>query len=172
MTRGWWRRNAISLAAIAVLLPVTVGVIAVNEWSEWDLGHATKPITVPAGETVSYAGATIGPARAEFTDDPLAPPGTRVVSTTVLVDPGDSPIVCRTPHLREAEGAGRQWDEASLELERDFDAARNTFCSSEMPIRYSLTLDYLVPDDAEGPFVIELESGEELPVFVRLTIEP
>jgi hypothetical protein len=172
MIRSWWRRNRIPLAAIAVLLPLTVGVIAMNEWSEWDLGHATKPIVVPAGETASYGGATIGPATAEFADDPLAPQGTRVVSTIVLITPGDSPISCATPQLREAGGAGRQWDEASFELERDFDADRNTFCNSEVPIRYSLTLDYLVPDDAAGPFVIELESGEELPEFVRLVVEP
>ncbi|MGZ8804291.1 MAG: hypothetical protein ACXWZG_03190, partial [Microbacterium sp.] len=162
----------VSLAAIAVLLPVTVGVIAVNEWSAWDTGHATRPITVAAGEAVTYAGATIGPAKAEFVDDPLAPAGTRVLSTTVLVEPGESPISCPSPHLRETGGAGRQWDEASLELERDFDTGRNTFCNSEMPIRYSLTLEYLVPDDATGPFEIEIESGDELPEFVRLIVEP
>ncbi len=172
MTRGWWRRNAVSLAAIAVLLPVTVGVIAVKEWSEWDLGHATKPITVEVGDTVTYAGARIGPAKAEFVDDALAPAGTRVISTTVLVTPGATPIACRTPQLRETGGAGRQWDEASFELERDFDTERNTFCDSETPIRYSLTLDYLVPDDATGPFAIEIESGDELPEFVRLVVAP
>lgn len=172
MTRGWWRRNAVSLASVAVLVPVTVGVIAVNEWSDYDLGHATKPITVAVGETVMYSGATIGPAKAEFADDPLAPAGTRVVSATVLVTPGSSPIACTTPVLREAGGAGRQWDEASFELDRDFDTERNTFCDSDVPIRYALTLDYLVPDDAIGPFAIEVESGDELPEFVRLVIEP
>ena len=172
MSGGWWRRNAVPLVLVAVLLPVTAGVVAVNEWSEWDLGHGTKPITVEPGESVSYGGATIGPAKAKFSTDAAAPPGTRVVSATVLVAPGDDPISCLTPHLREAGGAGRQWDEASYELERDFDSDRVTFCSSEMPIRYSLTLDYLVPVDATGPFTIELESGDELPRFVRLIVEP
>lgn len=172
MTAGWWRRNAVALAAVAVLLPATVGVIAVNEWSEYDLGHGTKPITVTPGDTVSYGGATIGPAKASFADDPLAPAGTRVLSTSVLVNPGDDPIGCLTPQLQETGGAGRQWNEASAELERDFDADRNTFCDPELPIRYTLTLDYLVPDDATGPFAIELETGDELPEFVRLIVEP
>jgi hypothetical protein len=172
MTRGWWRRNAVSLMVVAALLPLTAGVIAANQWSEWDIGHATRPITVAAGDSVSYDGGTIGPARARFDDDPVAPAGTRIVTATVLVTPGDSAISCPTPRLREAGGAGRQWDEASFELDREVDAERNTFCSPEMPIRYSLTLDYLVPEDATGPFAIEIESGNELPAFVRLIVEP
>ena len=172
MTRGWWRRNAVPLVVVAALLPVTAGVIAANEWSEWDIGHATKPVTVAAGDSVTYDDATIGPARARFDDDPGVPTGTRIVTASVLVTPGDSPISCPTPRLREAGGAGRQWDEASFELDREVDTERSTSCSSETPIRYSLTLDYLVPEDATGPFVIEIESGNELPAFVRLIVEP
>ncbi|MFB9644243.1 hypothetical protein [Microbacterium terregens] len=172
MTAGWWRRNALSLALVAVLLPVTAGVVAVNEWSEWDLGHATKPITVEPGGSAPYAGAAIGPARARFANDPAAPPGTRLVSATVLVSPGEEPISCLSPKLREESGAGRQWNEASAGLDREYDPDRLTFCDSDLPIRYSLTLDYLVPEDAAGPFVIELESAAGIPQFVRLIVEP
>ena len=172
MSGAWWRRNALWLALVAVLAPLTAGVIAVNEWSEWDLGHATKPITVAAGGSASYAGARFGPARAEFTTDPAAPPGSRVVSVTVLVEPGDQPIICPTPVLRETGSARRQWDEASFELERDFDADRTTFCSAEESLRYSLTLDYLLPEDAAGPFAIELQSGDALPQFLSMIVEP
>jgi len=172
MTGGWGRRNALWLALAAVLAPLTVGVVAANEWSEWDLGHSTKPITVAAGESTSYSGARVGPARAEFTTDPAAPAGSRVVSVTVLVEPGNDPISCATPLLRETGGAQRQWDEASFELERDFDANRTTFCSAEESLRYSLTLDYLVPEDAAGPFAIELQAGDALPRFLRLIVEP
>lgn len=172
MTRGWWRRNAIPLAAIAVLLPVTVGVIAVNEWSAYDLGHDTKPVTVPTGDSVAYAGATVGPAKATFADDPAAPPGTQVIRATVLVTPGREPISCVSPLLRETGRSGRQWDEASFELDQEYDPDRKTSCDSELPIRYSLTLDYIVPDDATGPFAIELSSSDELPRFVSLVVEP
>ena len=172
MTAGWWRRNAISLAAVALLLPLTVGVIAVNEWSAYDLGNTTQPISVPAGESAAYAGATVGPARAAFADDPAAPSGTHVVRATVLLAPGREPISCVSPLLRESGGAGRQWSEASLELERDYDPMLKSSCDSELPIRYSLTLDYLVPDDATGPFLIELYTSDELPRFVSLLVEP
>lgn len=172
MSGGWWRRNAIPLVAVAVLLPLTAGVVAVNEWSEYDLGHATKPVTVPAGDSADYAGAVIGPARAEFASDDAAPEGTRVVTATVLVTPGDEPIACLSPVLRELDGAHRQWNEASFELDRDFSDDRRTSCDSEMAIRYSLSLDYLVPDDATGPFTIDLESGAGLPRYVSLVIAP
>lgn len=172
MTHGWWRRNALPLVAIAVLVPVTVGAIAVNEWSAYDLGHATKPISVEPGDSARYDGAQIGPASAEFTDAPGAPAGTRVVSANVLVTPGDEPISCVSPLLREAGGAGRQWGEASFELEREYDPALKTSCDSELPIRYSLTLEYLVPEDATGPFVIEVSTADALPRFVRLVVEP
>jgi hypothetical protein len=172
LTRGWWRTNAVWLVAIAVLVPVTVGVIAVNEWSSYDLGHATKPISVDPGDSTRYDGTRIGPASAEFTDAPGAPDGTRVVSATVLVTPGDEPISCVSPVLREAGGAGRQWSEASFDLEREYDPALKTSCDSALPIRYSLTLQYLVPEDATGPFVIELSASDAYPQYVSLRIEP
>lgn len=172
VTRGWWRTNAAALVAIAVLVPVTVGAIAVNEWSSYDLGHATKPIHVEPGESARYDGARIGPASAEFTDAPGAPGGTRVVSATVLVTPGDEPISCVSPVLREAGGAGRQWSEASFALEREYDPALKTSCDSDLPIRYSLTLEYLVPEDATGPFVIELSAADAYPQYVSLRIQP
>lgn len=172
MTHGWWRRNAAALAAVVVLVPVTVGVIAANEWSDGDLGHPTKATTVDAGDSAIYGGAIIGPANAEFTDDAGIPPGARVVHATVLITPADEPISCLSPLLRETGGAQRQWDEASFELDRDYDLALKTSCDSELPIRYSLTLDYLVPEDATGPFALELSTGDALPQFVRLVVEP
>ena len=86
--------------------------------------------------------------------------------------PADEPISCLSPLLRETGGAQRQWDEASFELDRDYDPSLKTSCDSELPIRYSLTLDYLVPADATGPFALELSTGDALPQFVRLVVEP
>lgn len=172
MTRDWWRRSALWLAAIAVLLPVTVGVIAVNEWSDWDIGNPTRQIAVASGEDVAYGGATIGPATAQFTDDVDAPAGARVITATVLVTPGHEPISCQAPMLREAGGAQRQWDEASFELDIEYDADTKTSCDSELPIRYSMTLHYLVPQDATGPFTIDISTGDALPQYVSLLVEP
>jgi hypothetical protein len=172
MTGGWWRRNAVSLVAVAVLLPVTIGVVAANEWSSFGAERATKPVSAQPGDAVAYGGATIGPAKAEIVADASAPRGSNVVSATVLVTPGDEPISCLTPTLHETDGAQRQWNEASFDLDLDVSADQKTVCDSELRIRYSLTLFYIVPDDATGPFAIELEAADALPQFARLVVEP
>lgn len=169
---GWWRRNAVALGAVAVLLPLTAGVVAVNEWSEFDAGHATRPVTVHSGDSTVYAGATVGPARAGVEDESSAPPGTKVVMARVLVDPGAEPIACSPPVLREIGGTQRQWNEASLVLDLPYDPERRSSCDSALPIRYSLTLAYIVPVDAEGPFTVDLETAAEYPNYVRLIVSP
>jgi hypothetical protein len=172
VTSGWWRRNVVALVALVILLPVTVGVIALNEWSQFDQGHPTKPISVDPGDDVIYGGARIGPAKSEFTDNVLAPADTRVVHAVLLVTPGAGPISCSLPTLREAGGAQRQWAEASADLDIPYDPESHTVCDSDLPIRYSLTVDYLVPDDAVGPFVLEFTVAEEVPRYLQLLIEP
>lgn len=168
---GWWRSNAVALCAIAVLVPATVLTMSWNEWAEIRANSATEPLTVAPGDDVSYGGAVVGPATAAFEDLPLPPSGTRVVSVTVRVDPGENALACLTPTLREVDGAGRRW-QASDDLGREWDADRRTFCSSEATGPYDLELDYLVPTDAPGPFVVELESGDELPAFVSAVVAP
>lgn len=172
MTGGWWKRNAVALATVAVLLPVTAGVIAVNEWFRFDLANAPTPITAQPGEAIIYAGARIGPAKAVRSEDPAAPAGSRVVTATILVTPGKTPISCGTPELHEIGGAQRQWREASFDLDREYDPDAHSICDPELPIRYSLTLEYIVPEDATGPFTIDVESAAAMPQFAQLVIEP
>lgn len=169
---GWWRRNAVALVALLILAPVTVGVIAVNEWSQYDQGTATKPITVAAGEAVGFADSRIGPVTAEFTDNVAAPADTRVVRAVMLVWPGGGPISCAVPMLRETGGQQRQWSVASSYLDLPYDPESHGTCDSERPIRYALTLDYLVPEDADGPFTVDFVSNEVLPQYLEFIIEP
>ena len=172
MTRGWWRRNAVALAALVLLVPATVGVIAANEWSDWDLGHATKATTVDAGDATTYGGATIGPASAEFTDDagiPPAPASSTRQSSSLRATSRSAACLrsCAKPAARSDSGTRRpsNWTGTTT-------PSLKTSCDSELPIRYSLTLDYLVPEDATGPFALELSTGDALPQFVRLVVEP
>jgi hypothetical protein len=166
---GWWRRNAVALAAVAVLLPATVAVVAVQEGS--GAGGASHEIVVPLGESIEYSEATVGPADAEFVDDPLAPRGTRVVRVTVEVVPDPAePIACKKPLLREVSGLQREWEESSYELGRGYEEL--TFCSSDEIAPYSLVLDYVVPDDADGPFTVDVDSVAGWPVLARLQVEP
>lgn len=172
VTVGWWRRNAVALVALAVLIPATIAAIGVNEWSQYDAGHPTRPMLVKPGESIDYAGAQLSRARGAFIDDPSAPSGSRVVRAIVLVEPGETPISCSTPELRELDGGERRWEEASGELDLPYDPEAHSFCDSELAIRYSLTLYYLVPADAAGPFTIEFAASGTLPEYLRLVIEP
>jgi hypothetical protein len=168
---GWWRANAVALGALVVLVPVTTLAVGWNEWWGYYSGRPSVPLTVEPGESVTYAGATVGPATAGFTDRPLAPEDARVVSVRVQVDPDGLGYSCSSPVLREVGGAQRQWNAASayeLDPERDFDLRE--FCDPETAAPYALDVDYLVPLDASGPFTVELSA--ENPEFARLVVEP
>jgi hypothetical protein len=168
---GWWRSNALALGALVVLVPATYAAVTWNEWSAVLQNSASQPITVEPGDHAEYAGATVGPASADFTELPDAPEGARVVTVTLHIDPGDDPLACSELELREIGGLARQWN-AREDLGREWDPDRHSSCSSEIEAPYDLLLDYLVPADAAGPFVVELKSVAGWPEFVRAVVEP
>ncbi|WP_162564204.1 MULTISPECIES: hypothetical protein [Microbacterium] len=168
---GWWRANALAVGAIALLVPALIVTISWNERSGVDANRGDHPITLDAGASTSYAGATVGPAAAEFTDLPLAPQDSRVVTVTIRIEPGSPAFGCTAPLLRETTGAQRQWN-ATDDLGREWDPEVHTFCDPDDTTPYELELDYLVPADASGPFAVELVSATGLPEFVRAVVEP
>lgn len=178
MTMGWWRRNAVALAAVAVLVPATAAAISVNVWSEFDSGRPSRPIPVAQGSTAAYAGARVGDASARFDDEVEGVPrGARVVAVTVDVDPPPVDPDARfgflcTLTLRESTGAHRAWKDASLSVDRPYDAERVTSCDPAVAEPYTLSMDFLVPEDAMGPFDVDFAVAGALPSVVRLAIEP
>lgn len=168
---GWWRSNAVALGALMVLVPATYAAVTWNEWSAVLQNSASQAITVEPGDHAEYAGATVGPASADFTELPDAPEGARVVTVTLHIDPGSDPLQCTKPELREIGGHQRQWD-LREDLGREWDPDRHTFCDSEAESSYELLMDYLVPADAAGPFVVELKSVAGWPEFVRAVVDP
>jgi hypothetical protein len=168
---GWWRANALALGALVVLIPAAALAMSWNEWAGIRQGTASEPISLAPGESAEYGGATVGPASAEFTDLPLAPQDARVISVTVRIDPGDPAIACAKPVLREVDGAQRQWN-ARDDLGREWDSDHWDFCDSEATAPYEMEIDYLVPEDASGPFAVEISSAEALPEFVSAVVAP
>lgn len=169
---GWWRANGAALGVLAVLVPVTAVSISSNEWAGLAANTPTRALTLEPGQSIEYGGATIGPASAEFTESPLAPRGTRVVSVTLRIDPGDSSLLCSEPPLRETGGAKRQWNSASYELDRGWDVNHPTSCIDGETGPYALEVDYLVPSDASGPFAVEFALAEAFPEFVSAVVDP
>lgn len=168
---GWWRANAVALGAIVVLVPATYAALTWNEWSSVLENSPSQAVVLEPGDEIEYDGATIGPASAEFTRLPGMPAGTRVVTVTMHVEPGDPPLQCSPPKLYEVGGLQRQWT-ARTDLDREWDPDLQTLCSSEATGPYELVLDYLVPEDASGPFTVELFSASGMPEFVSAVVEP
>jgi hypothetical protein len=94
-----------------------------------------------------------------------------VVTVAIEVDPGAAPFVCTVPVLREVGGSERQWN-ATSDLDREGDPDRQTYCDTESTAAFTLELDYLVPEDASGPFEVEVGSPDAYPEFVSAVVEP
>ena len=168
---GWWRANAVGLGALVVLVPALAATILWNETAPGVANSPTRAIALAPGATTEYAGATVGPVTAEFTELPLQPQSTRVVTVAVEVDPGEEPLACTRPVLREVGGRERQWT-ATSDLGREWDPDRQTLCDSEATAPFTLELDYLVPEDASGPFAVEVGSPAAYPEFVSAVVAP
>ncbi|MFB7894458.1 hypothetical protein ACFC1I_19805 [Microbacterium sp. NPDC056044] len=168
---GWWRSNALGLGALIVLVPALAVTIWWNETAPGVANSPTRAIALAPGAATEYAGAVVGPVAAEFADLPLALQETRVVTVAVEVDPGAAPFACTQPVLREVGGRERQWNAAS-DLGREWDPDRQTLCDPEATAPFTLELDYLVPEDASGPFVLEVASPDAYPEFVSAVVEP
>lgn len=171
VTARWWRRNAIALAAVAVLLPTTAVVVGGNEWWNANQADPVFPTTVDTGTTVEYGGATWGPARwgtgaADTAAD--VPAGARAVVIEVPVDPHGEILSCGSPMLRERDREGRRWSDALADVEWNDD--RPTSCPSDERTPFTIAVPYLVPDDATGPFDLELALTDQLPGYLVLRL--
>jgi len=167
VTRGWWRRNAVALGVIAVLAPATAVAISFTAWRDLPTEHR---IAVETGEAVPYGGAEIGPISARFDDVPGTPRASRVVAVRLEVDPEDEGFTCAVM-LVESAAPHRRWGPSTTSLDRPYDPDRVTYCDSEHTSPYTVEHDFLVPDDAVGPFELELSGGAAREVL-RLAVSP
>lgn len=180
-TRGWWRRNTLALGAVAVLLPATVGGAA---WWGWkhaypDSGMPLWPVTPGVSGTVDLKGATWGPVKAKVITDTSGldmPTGATLIGVTVEVTPhGDKGPNCFAPELVE-QSTGRSWQSVRGELGLSWSTDEPEGCvptlEGEKAEPYKLVLPYVVPEDAEGPFWVDIDPGQAESKFVRLPIDP
>ena len=176
--RGWWRRNALALGAIAVLVPLTAVAIGWREWiAVYDAAtQRTHAVDADDDGTATLDGATWGPVKSGvFTadDDLPVPDGAKVIAVKVPVDVADldDPVSCPAPVLVE-QSSGRQWSEASTALELGYDPDAPLTCISDPTGPYELLVPFIVPVDAEGPFWVEVAPYDTAPAFVRFSIDP
>lgn len=178
MTRSWFRRNGVALLVLAVLLPVTAVAIG---WREWTATYdaptrRTQAVTPDGGDTVELAGATWGPVTSGvFTaaDGLPVPEGAKVIAVKVPVDVHDveAGVGCTAPLLVE-QSSGREWSEMSVALELEYDPDAPVTCDSTATEAYEMLVPYIVPEDAEGPFWVDVVPYVSAPVFARFSIDP
>lgn len=161
----WWRRNAVALVALVVLVPLTAGAMA---WQEWRTAFGAthwRSVPVEAGGSIELGGASIGPAAlvAVPTDAGVEVPADgRALAAQVTVVPGDEPVSCARPRLVEL-GSGRSWEAEPSPF--DWQGEPSCFDATSPVL---LNVPFAVPTDA-GPFAIDLEilhDGAELPRFL------
>ena len=169
---SWWRRNAVALIALAVLLPVTFGVIGIREW--WAIYEA-RPVWAQSVEPGGvFGGAEWGEATFEAIpqwESDSVPEGAQSVLVTIPMQPVDEPIECRSPVLRETSGEKRTWDYTNSAVDLPGTMQLETRCSGSSSGRVELLVPFIIPADAEGPFFVEIVISEELPRFLRFEVE-
>ncbi|MDW4572083.1 hypothetical protein R8Z57_04745 [Microbacterium sp. M3] len=169
---GWWRQNAVALGALALLVPALGATVVWNEWSQSSAGALDAPVVVEPGDDAPYGDALLGPAEAEFIDDPLAPPDAQVLRVRIAVEPGDPGFGCGEPVLRELDGAQREWLADTDELSTDWDPQFPGSCPSDATAPYTLDARWVLPLDATGPFAVDVVSFELAPENLRFVVEP
>lgn len=170
---GWLRRNRLPLIAAGGLALLTTVVVGGNEW--WQVAQSDDliPMTTAAGGTADVDGVRYGPVTASEVADPDGagvPDGARLIVVEVPIDPGAGEASCPFATLHELEGAGRTWRNAPVDL--DWYPDGPSLCGPDEPGPFTGTVGFLVPDDAAGPFGLDLTLANELPRFLRLVVAP
>lgn len=177
---SWWKRNALALGVLVLLLPASVVVIAGNEWADYYLYRSTVPVDAQEDGTVDLGSATWGPVRAvEITDTSAytVPDGVKLIAVAVPVTPsGIITPSCMSPQLVE-QSTGRQWNEMRSQLGIPYSVDEQSACrvatEGDPALEpYELILAFGVPDDAEGPFWVEVSPARSVPRLARFSIDP
>lgn len=159
MSRAWWRRNAVALAVLVVLVPA--GLFALDAIEFGAVRNAEREIA--AGASTSVADWDFGPVRIDPVDavEVGAPSGTEPVLVTIRVDRGHRFLGCTAPAIVEP-ATGRSWMSVTT-LDWVPPVGAQTTCTSRTGIPYDLVALMLLPD-SEGrsvgdDLVVELSTA-------------
>lgn len=171
MSRGrmksWFRTQRTALIAVAI---AAVAVVGASVWLDV-LPNVRQPDRViDAGPTADsravISGQELALGLAEWGEFD-APEGSRTLSVRLTASGGPDAASCGTSTLTE-QSSSRTWVSSrdGLDLPTGLDA---TSCVAE-PASYRILLIFVLPDDADGPFVLDIE-GDDSDV-ARFTVAP
>ncbi len=167
-TKNWIRSNRTALIALAVLFPLTFGVMGYREWHDSYGEWPTSPVKVQAGDNeggVFWGEVQYGPA-GQYARATV-PSGAQTVLLHLSGRPVDEPVACEVLVLRETGGQRRSWEPAMFALDLPEQIEERTGCDAESGGEFQLVVPFVLPADATGPFALDVEVPSITPKFLR-----
>ena len=159
----WWRQQRTALIALVVAAAAMVGATV---WL--DVLPSIRPTdrVIEAESSVELAGQTLSLGPAEWGEFE-APDGARTLSVRLSSTGGFDASNCGQATLTETDSA-RTWLSSRADLDVPYDEGESS-CIAETA-SYRILLVFLLPDDADGPFVLDLEGSDD--DLARFIVEP
>lgn len=151
------RRAVLPVVALAVTL---VGAVGVHVWFDAPSFPFTAPVVEEAvrGQGEVAGNALVFRSAAFDPDDVRTPEGTRVLAVrldvTAVSDTG-----CAVPELTETTGRQRTWVPANGVVGSGDDFTSSSTCSGFADDPYPIRANFLLPEDARGPFVLDFRAS-------------
>lgn len=159
----WWQRQRVALAALAISAVAVVGVYA---WTDiLPASGGDDIVIVSADDEIELAGQTLEVVSVRW-DEFDAPDGMRSLSIALRASGGQDAGMCGGSSLSEV-GGDREWTDARRLLDVPWEAGESS-CGAEVA-SYRILSVFLLPDDATGPFRLNLSGdlGERVGVVVE-----
>lgn len=160
---SWWRRQRRALIALAI---AAVAMLGATVWL--DILPSIRPTdrVIEAESTVDIAGQTLTLGPTEW-DEFESPEGSQTLSVRLASTGGSTADRCGQTTLTEIDSA-RTWLSSRDDLDVSSDEGESS-CVAE-PASYRILLTFLLPDDADGPFLLDIEGSDN--DLARFHIDP
>lgn len=156
---SWWRSQRTALIALAVAACAAAGAYL---WLDVLPSQRSSELTVASGDSAEVAGQTLSLGSTRWDEYP-APDGTRTLSVRLDASGGADSELCTITSLTD-RSSGRTWVSSREGLDVPYDETERSCVTS--PDSYRILLVFLLPDDAEGPFDLDMGVRAELARFV------
>lgn len=151
----WWRRQRVALVA---LIAAVAALIGVSVWLDvLPAQEAAPPAPRVAGGTVDIGGNRLELVRS-IPDEFPAPAGAHTLSIRLSADSAEDAERCGAFTLRERDGE-RVWLTAGSAVDVRYGDEENS-CRKGTD-SYRILSVFLLPNDAEGPFWLDIAVGDD-----------
>lgn len=158
----WWRSQRAAFAALALAAITAAGAYL---WLDVLPSLRDSGTVTAADETAEVAEQTIALGAVTW-DDYEAPAGSRTLSVRIRASGGPDSGSCTVTTLTD-RSSGRTWVSSRQGLDVPYDDGERSCIASATS--YGIQLVFLLPDDAVGPFDLDIGTTGEV---ARFRIDP